>query len=221
MEETTALKLVLVTGIIFIVLGLAVILTFGTMLGGLGIFYDIFGAIIFIFGILWTKKAYRRYKEKTSQMKALLSDKTLSIIAAALLASSLFVSSIMMYTQTSSCTVYCYYFRDRILYIEYAMLGFTVIAGLLALAPIILSRTPLAPILNEFQPMAGAMFIILIFLVLMIYPIDTMFVVSQITDANGNVVNCCYVSIDNLKAYGPPLLRVLLQVIIPPMPTFT
>jgi len=124
---------------------------------------------------------------------------------------------LMLQTQTtpSGCTRECVTYKDRVLTIEYFILALTLVSGLLAFGPIIFGRTILGPVLQEVQYMAGAMFLIMLFFTLLLFPLHVIFVdclTSQyVTQPDG-----CYIDMCQLVRGGPILLRFLFSLILPP-----
>jgi len=107
---------------------------------------------------------------------------------------------------------YCPTFRQRVVWIEYLLLGLTLISGLLAFGPIIFGRTIIGPVLQEVQYLAGVMFIFMLFFLLLLFPIDVIFETCT-TDDNerGCQINMC-----NIANSGPPLLRLVVSFLLPP-----
>jgi len=120
------------------------------------------------------------------------------------------LTPILSMQSTTQCdTEYCPKFRERVVAIEYLILGLTLISGLLAFGPIIFGRTIIGPVLQEVQYLAGVMFIFMLFFLLLLFPIDVIFE----TCANGQG---CYINMCKLASNGPPLLRLVVGWLLPP-----
>lgn len=169
--------------------------------------YRATGAIVTLFGIVWYWKVGKRVDREIGRLRSRRVEAfiLLFIVGAALLAPMACASG------RSACTEECLVARSRVLYMEYFSIMLTMIAGFLAIAPLILGRTVLGPLLQELQGIAGSMLILMIALLLLIYPLDVMFVPNDYENPT-----CCEISFEALKSEGPPLLRIILSILTPP-----
>ena len=212
MEKLTLLKLMELGGIPLIVVGLLLLVVY-TPLEFIGPIYAVIGILMITLGVFWIVKvrsAIRREKAK-AKLAAKKTSKTMYIVLALLIAASGLLISNVVHLQTFSPE--CYVMYRRVVYVEYFAMGLLIISGFLAFAPIILGRTILGPILQELQYIAGAMMILLIFALLVIFPLDPMFVMD-----NPQNPTMCYVDVNRLQAQGPPLMQILLKLFTPPYP---
>jgi len=199
-------------GVAFIVLGLLLIL-FYSSLEFIGPLYLVFGGLLVFGGAYWilrVRSAERKVKAREVLKRQRSTMYTVALAALALVTVAL-ATSVVALAQTTDVTQYCLTMYRRVVFIQYFIIGLLLIAGLLSFAPIIFSRTILGPILQELQYIAGAMFIILVFLALLLFPLDPMFVTEQ----NGTELTC-EINIMQLKQDGPPLLRLILRFFSPP-----
>jgi hypothetical protein len=182
-------------------------------------------AIVAVFSLITVAIGYLWYKKVTdvARGKGLLGKKRYSRAREYAILLFLVVSSIMFsampvsYLQgTEGCSTDCLTYKRRVETIEYFMLSITVIAGLLAFGPIMFGRTILGPVFQELQYMAGAMFLVLLFFMLFLFPLHVMFADCQIQDQWGYVQQGCYIDMCALQTNGPPLTRFILDMITPP-----
>lgn len=193
--------------ILVIFTSLLMIATLGT-LPGVGPIYSGISVFLLLTGLLFLIKL--RKAERRLRAKERLARKIYVVII--LLGLALSVSVVHMAGKYSrEClTVY-----QRVVYVEYTMLGMLLISGFLAFGPILLGRTILGPILQELQYIAGAMLILLIFTMLILFPLDPLFEFDNAKNPTG-----CIFDPTNLKSAGPPLLRLLYALFSPPPQTF-
>lgn len=210
----TALEL---AGVFIILSGILIVAIYGT-LEFIGLIYDILGFLLIIMGAYWVyklRKLERKYGIRRGGGRT--SYKTYMVTL--LLATLIGVFSVGgVYASGPEYSPTCLTIYQRVEYLEYTLLGLLLVSGFLAFAPIIFGRTILGPIFQELQYLAGAMLILLIFALLVIYPLDPMFVFDGDTP---NSSTGCYVDISNLEDQGPPVLQLILRIFSPPSPTFT
>ena len=199
-------------GVAFIVLGLLLIL-FYSSLEFIGPLYLVFGGLLVFGGAYWILRV-RSAERKVKAREVLKRQRsTMYTVALAALVTVALATSVVALAQTTTAdaTQYCLTMYRRVVFIQYFIIGLLLIAGLLSFAPIIFGRTILGPILQELQYIAGAMFIILVFLALLLFPLDPMFVTEQ----RGTELTC-KISFIKLQQEGPPLLRLILRFFSPP-----
>lgn len=213
-EETKYLWVGYIPGAFSLILGMMLTLIFGSFKYINEIFIPL-GIIFILIGIVLLYKAHskiKKYKSKNRNKGYGLKYKTRQIITLMPILVPLLFGAVGLYAQSPGYSI-CYTAYQEVLYAEYALLSFVVVTAFLAFAPIILGRTPLGAIFSEFQGLAGMLLVLLIFLLLLVYPMDVMFNVS--------VGNYCTINIQNLETQGPPLLQIFLKLIIPPQPNFS
>lgn len=208
MNQATMLKGMLVGGIIGILIGLMFIGLGATLPAPVSTVYFIFGGFVTLFSIAFTLRVNKAIK-KVSKKSALSKAKALAI-ALVIVAVTAFTLSVAQASIRECVDAW-----RRVMYVQYVMLGFLIVAGFLAFAPVILGRTILGPILGELQYMAGAMLLILIFAVLLVFPLDALFYVNDPLNPTE-----CFISLENLRYRGPYVLRIILNLLMPPMPQF-
>lgn len=217
MDEKTAIRLMQAGGAFFIIAGILLIGFYSTI-EYIGPLYGGLGALLILFGLIWIVKvrnaARKRKIMKKMKSKPRSSPRAMYALIYLLLLTSGFMMQAVGYLQTYSRQ--CYVMYQRVVYVEYFLLGLLIISGFLAFAPVILGRTILGPILQELQYIAGAMLILLIFALLVVFPLDPMFVMD-----NPKNPTACYVDLRRLEAQGPPFLQILLRLFSPPPPTFS
>jgi len=211
MDRLTALKLMQSGGVLFIIAGVLLIAFYGN-LQFIGPIYDFIGALLVLFGLVWIVKVRSAIRKAKVRSKM----KRRSTLAYAILYLMLISIGFMNVGYLQSYSRDCYVMYQRVVYVEYFLIGLLIISGFLAFAPVILGRTILGPILQELQYIAGAMLILLIFALLVVFPLDPMFVLD-----NPQNPTACYVDVRRLQAQGPPLLQILLRLFTPPPPSFT
>jgi len=205
-DQITALKLIMMGGVALLIAGILIIAVFGT-LEFVGPIYIFVGAVAMLFGALWVWKVDKVIKRRMAVARSRSAKRLMGLVLL-----TFFIIAPMFnvsHLQTCDTTGMCRAMRDRVLWVEYAVIGLLIISGFLAFGPIIFGRTILGPILAELQYIAGAMLVLLIFLFLLVVPIDVMFVYDP-------QQNCCYVRMDNLRTQGPILLRAILTLLSPP-----
>lgn len=216
MKQILVLKSMLFGGILGIVMGIVFIGLGSSMPAPVSSVYTVFGMILLLFSILFTLRVNKALKKVSKRARKPVTPgrlRTLAVAALLLLVATIPMNIVSAQTgyrgelEDETAILMCLEMRRRIIYVQYAMLGFLIIAGLLAFVPVILGRTIVGPILADLQYLAGAMFLLLIFALLLIFPLDAMFVVGT---------NTCTIKVDNLKNNGPPLLRIILTLISPP-----
>lgn len=207
MKQETILKGMFVGGVIGILLGVMFIAIGVTLPPPVSTIYVIFGLIVAAFSGVFT---LRVKKEINKVLKKSLGTGT-KALAIALVVFTLTVSFLNAAYAQSIAVRECIDMYRRIVYVEYVMIGFLIIAGFLAFAPVILGRTILGPILADLQYMAGAMLVLLIFALLLVFPLDAMFYVTPNLDQ-------CEVRLDYLRDRGPFLLQIILKLLMPPQP---
>jgi len=121
----------------------------------------------------------------------------------------------------NECSTECWQIRQRVVTAEYSVVGMLVVAFFLALGPVLFARTVLGPIVGDIAQLAGSALIVLIFALLVVYPLHVMFVPCYVGSTSGwgytnTQPNGCYVDVCQLVNNGPILLRVLLQWLLPP-----
>jgi len=199
-------------GVAFIVLGLLLIL-FYSSLEFIGPLYLVFGGLLVFGGAYWILRV-RSAERKVKAREVLKRQRsTMYTVALAALVTVALATSVVALAQTTEVTQYCLTMYRRVMFMQYFIVGLLLIAGLLSFAPIIFGRTILGPILQELQYIAGAMFIILVFVALLLFPLDPMFVFEQ-SGTRGELT--CKINIMNLRDNGPPLLRLILRFFSPP-----
>ena len=209
------LTLMQLGGVAIIVLGLLLIL-FYSSLEFIGPLYLVFGGILVFGGAYWILRV-RSAERKVKAREVLKRQRTtMYTVALATFVTVALTTSVVALAQTTTLTEvvqYCLTMYRRVMFMQYFIIGLLLIAGLLSFAPIIFGRTILGPILQELQYIAGAMFIILVFIALLLFPLDPMF--------TGIEQGTCKINIMNLKDHGPPLLKLILRFFSPPqdMPT--
>jgi len=207
MDQITALKILAVPGIAILIVGILLVAGYGT-LEYVGSIYIIVGIVAIFFGVIWlwkVNKALKRVKARAKSMRRFMVLVTLALLVTTLM--PLKISYLQR--ECPSADQICRTMATRVMYIEYVIVGLLIIAGFLAFAPIILGRTILGPILAEFQYIAGAMLVLLIFIMLLTVPIHVMFDFSS---------GCCDINVRKLESDGPILLQILLKLITPPYP---
>ncbi len=212
MDRVTALKLMQAGGVLFILAGMLLI-AFYSSIEFIGPLYMFLGGLMILFGIVWIIKVRGAVKRAEARNRLKRRRTAMYAILYLLLLSSSFMASNIAHLQTFSKE--CYTMYQRVVYVEYFLIGLLIISGFLAFAPVILGRTILGPILQELQYIAGAMLILLIFALLVVFPLDPMFVMD-----NPQNPTACYVDIRRLQSQGPPVLQILLRLFTPPPPTF-
>lgn len=211
MKQVTVLKGMLVGGIIGIVIGITFIGLGATLPPPVSTVYFIFGAILALFSTAFTLRVNKALKKVTKKPAVPSRVKGLAIAVLVLAIMTMLVNVV-----SAQAGVYeCIEMWRRIRYVQYVMLGFLVIAGFLAFAPVILGRTILGPILADLQYMAGAMLVLLIFALLLVFPLDVMFFID-----NPLSPTQCDVRLDYLRDRGPFLLQIILRLLMPPPPPF-
>lgn len=218
MKPETAFLMVKVAGVALALLGVALIVTLGPM-PVLGPIYTLFGVIAVVAGIYVVRKAARL--EKRMQARRRRYEQGLYAVLALMVAGGIVVASA---THCAACSTTCYTFYQRVVYMEYLSLGMTLVVGFLALAPLLLARTSAGAFFQEISQLAGSMLVILIAMLLLVYPLDVIFVVqNQATSTATGVTTtkCCYVDLRQLDNGGPPLLRIIYDVLNPPAPQFS
>lgn len=201
------LKLMFIGGLLIMLAGVILIAGYGT-LETIGPMYVGLGLILLVLGGLWTykvNKVIKRYSKNPQKYKKF----SKYAIAIFLILSYTMFSMGAVFAEIPTPSPECAVIYRRVQWVEYTMLGMLIFAGFLSFGPIILGRTILGPILQELQYIAGGMLILLIFALLMIFPLDPMFVFQS------NDQNACYISVNRLKNNGPPLLQVILKLFIP------
>lgn len=205
------LKGMLVGGIVGIVIGIMFIGLGASMPAPVSTVYFIFGAVVTLFSIAFTLRVNKVIKRTLK--KSAPSGRTKGLAVA------LLILTVVTFTlNVASAQVgirECVEMWVRIRYVQFVMLGFLVIAGFLAFAPVILGRTILGPVLADLQYMAGAMLVLLIFALLLVFPLDVMFFIDN--PANPTQ---CDVRLDYLRDRGPFLLQIILRLLMPPHPPF-
>jgi len=203
-------KLVLIPGIIIVLIGILMMVVYGT-LPYVGSVYIGFGALVVLIGLLWLRKAWRKIKESEAEEEVYGyydDDRTYAISYLAILIGSALARLGLLYTPNH----WCYIMYQRVVYMEYVMIGMLVGAGLLALLPALLARTPVGPLFTGLESLAGTMVLILIFVFLLIFPLDPMFVGVNTKEQT------CYINPLMLKTNGPVLLRLIFWIFTPPQP---
>jgi len=215
MNQTTAIRMLKLAGVALIVAGLLLIVNFGNM-DYIGPIFIVVGTITIIFGLLWIWKVDKAARRRLIASKARAATRSVkrALVVFLLLSSALspMLSVAHLQTINPECdpTGMCMLTRARVLWVEYAIIGLLIVAGFLAFGPIILGRTILGAILAELQYIAGAMLLLIMFLFLLVVPIDVMF---EVFDYGGQP--CCRVNMDNLRTRGPPILQAILRLIYP------
>jgi len=203
------LTLMQLGGVAIIVLGLLLIL-FYSSLEFIGPIYLVFGGLLVFGGAYWILRV--RSAERKVKAREVLKRQRSTMYTAALaaLVTVALTTSVVALAQTTMTEVvqYCLTMYRRVMFMQYFIIGLLLIAGLLSFAPIIFGRTILGPILQELQYIAGAMFIILVFVALLLFPLDPMF--------TGIEQGTCKINFENLKNNGPPLLKLILNFFSPP-----
>ena len=202
------LKAMFVGGLIMMLAGLIMIIGYGT-LETVGPIYTILGLIVMGLGGFWTYKVNQAIKKYSKNPKKYKKFSKYSIALFLILSFGLTLSGTVL-AEIPTPSPECLMIYRRVQWVEYTMLGMLIFAGFLSFGPIILGRTILGPILQELQYIAGAMLVLLIFALLVVFPLDPMFVLDNPRDPTG-----CYISIKRLKDHGPPLLQIILKLFIP------
>jgi len=177
-----------------------------------------FSLVVMFIGYIWYKKVTEVAMKKGLLKKEKDRNKEYAILLLIVASSVMFslaptsLVHLQFYGSNSGCSADCLTYKQRVQVIEYFTLSLTLISGLLAFGPIMLGRTVLQPIMQELQYMAGAMFLILLFFLLFLFPLDVMFVSCY--DMSGN--QGCYIDMCQLVRSGPPLTRFLVSMILPP-----
>lgn len=210
MKQVTILKGMLVGGIIGIALGMLFIGLGASMPPPVSTVFFVFGAILALFSVLFTLRINKVLK-KVAKKSALGKTKALAIALLILTATSMLLNVASAQAGITECIE----MWKRIRYVQFIMLGFLIIAGFLAFAPVILGRTILGPILADLQYMAGAMLILLIFALLLVFPLDVMFYIDNPAQPND-----CKIDFRRLQSDGPLLLQIILRLLVPPHPPF-
>lgn len=179
-----------------------------------------FAILAIIVGYMWyravTEAALKRgYLRRRSTLAGEYAIAFLLVAVTALYA--LTPLTLQTQTQQGACDASCRAYKNRVTTIEYFILALTLVAGLLAFGPIIFGRTILGPVLQEVQYMAGAMFLIMLFFTLLLFPLHVVFVDCWTRPyATGSPPDGCYIDMCKLASSGPPLLRFLFSLILPP-----
>lgn len=188
--------------------------------------------IIIIIGYVWYKKVTDLAKKRGLIRKEKKRNREYAILLLLVVTSLAFSFVPTVHMQTSNnngCSTTCYTYEQRVITIQYFMLSITLLAGILAFGPLLFGRTILGPIFQELQYMTGAMFMLLLFFLLFLFPISAMFVPCTITTTKSGgyfggttqvQTHGCYININNLRTSGPPLLRLILNWILPPQSTY-
>ena len=209
-SAASVLRAMFVGGLLLMLAGILLIAVYGT-LEFIGPVYDVMGVLLLIVGGVWTWKVNnlmkRKKKTRYSTYRNYVIPILLTLMMGLALANTVFAQSF---------SKDCYVMYRRVQYVEYTLIGLLIISGFLAFGPIILGRTILGPILQELQYIAGAMLILLIFALLVVFPLDPMFVLD-----NPKSPTACYINIQNLASQGPPFLQIILRLFTPPPPSFT
>lgn len=211
MNQATVLKGMLVGGIIGILIGVLFIGLGATLPAPVSTIYFVFGLIIAVVSSLFTMRVNKALKK--IEKKTFHSDRVKGLAIAILV---LAVSATIVNVAGAQAGIReCIEMWQRIRYVQFVMLGFLVIAGFLAFAPVILGRTILGPILADLQYMAGAMLMLLIFALLLVFPLDAMFFIDNPMNPTQ-----CDVRLDYLRDRGPFLLQIILRLLMPPQPSW-
>lgn len=183
---------------------------------GISIILIILALFFVVGGLLW----YRIATEKMRMMAGYL-----TVIAVAFfIILPWFVAPLVKFqwwggggTQAACDADVCPVIKRRVIYLEYFMLGITIVVGFLALGPIILARTIIGPMLQEFQYFAGIMLIVLIVGLMLLFPIDVMFETCTVPSSQpGQQITGCRFSLESLRNNGPILLRLAINMLYPP-----
>lgn len=207
------INMVRASGVAVIVMGLVLIagmVTFEIF----GSLFAVVGVIAILIGLLLIRganKAMRRYRKRSL---GVAKDFAVVLLATILL----FGTPIYAQFQVDPVQL-CKDAYFKTLYVEYLVMALLAVSGFLALAPVILGRTILGPILGEFQYIAGAMLILLIFVALLMIPIHVAFSYTPPSGGGGGGwgggQETCEIKICNLAHNGPPLLRMLFSLLGP------
>lgn len=132
------------------------------------------------------------------------------------------VGAPLTFAQGINATQLCYTEYTYANYAQYALIGFALVLALIALAPIILSRTALAPLFGEIQTIAAIGLLLIIFLGLAVFPITPLFVYAT-SSSSGSTINiaygapptpgACTISFVNYVMYGPPAARLFAWIL--------
>ena len=168
MDKITLLRMMELGGIPLIVVGLMLLVVY-TPLEFIGPIYAVFGIIMIGLGMFWIVKVRNMIRKEKGKVviASKKKSKAIYVIVTLLLISVGLFTGNVAHLQTYSRE--CYDMYRRVIYVEYFAIGLLVISGFLAFAPIILGRTILGPILQELQYITGAMMILLIFSLLVIF----------------------------------------------------
>lgn len=126
------------------------------------------------------------------------------------------VGAPLTFAQGINATQLCYTEYTYANYAQYALIGFALVLALIALAPIILSRTALAPLFGEIQTIAAIGLLLIIFLGLAVFPITSLFVYatsSGIAYGAPPTPGACTISFVNYVMYGPPAARLFAWIL--------
>lgn len=181
---------------------------------GLQAIIGVFSILTIVIGYLWYRKVTEVAMRKGYLKKEKSRAREYAILLMLVASSIMFSMAPVVHLQEGEpgCSTECLTYKERVVTIEYFMLSLTLISGLLAFGPIMFGRTILGPVFQELQYMAGAMFLVLLFFMLFLFPLHVMFV--DCVDMDGN--NGCTIDMCQLMNNGPPLTRFLLDMIIPP-----
>ena len=195
-------------GWFLVVVGIVMIIGFNS-LPGVGKLFDIAGIVAILFGLVWVKKV--RKVKRRYHIRATSKSRTLAYVFIPILMYLSFFASmsfVQAYGTNNRYSTVCYEIWNRVKYLEYFSIGMLIITLFLTLGPLVLGRTVLGPIMQEFQGFSGIMILVLLFIFSFLYPLDPMFVFPKTGSQN-----MCYIDIDNLKDSGPPAMRLLLKMI--------
>ncbi|MEM4873262.1 MAG: hypothetical protein QXY35_07390 [Thermofilaceae archaeon] len=211
MRSELAVKLVELSALLMIAGGALIIALGATTPPPASFMLVLVGAVAVIMGIVFysrISKAKRRIlRGRGAEVRRLAS-------AVVLVAFLSWLTSGVAYAMSPEVYM-CFVAYQRVVFVQYSALILLLAAAFLAFIPMVLGRTAIGAVLGELQPIAGTMLLVLIFLLLFIFPLDVMFVMD-----NYQSPTTCSISLDRLRSQGPPLLRIILHLLIPPHPAY-
>lgn len=113
----------------------------------------------------------------------------------------------------------CYNMFVRALMAQYFILGILIIFFILFVISIVLGRTVIGSILSEFQGICSMAIIAVLFLLLFIYPIESLFRLTYTTIGGTTYLRNCEIDVNNFMTNGPPFMRFVLPLMLPPSVT--